>query len=210
MITVDVLEKVCTQILEEHEPTLKTGFSSLDDVLRDIDKSSLITIGARPAIGKACFMTNIMLNLLEQNKKCLFFSFEMSEKQLLKRLLAQIAEVNSMYLCSSGAIAQRKKELEKFVEAVNKIKDYTLTIFDDTKTNVKDIRKKVKENKPDYIFIDYLQRINIPNKKPRIEAMEEVMINLKKVAKENNCTIFLTSQLSNAVENRKNKRGLFY
>ena len=69
MIKKEVLEKVCENIFEEKPPVLQTGFKDLDIILSGVEKSSLITIGARPAMGKSSFATNIMLNLLEQNKK---------------------------------------------------------------------------------------------------------------------------------------------
>jgi replicative DNA helicase len=186
---------------------LQTGFKDLDTILSGAENSSLITIGARPAMGKTSFATNIMLNLLEQNKKCLFFSLEMSEEQAIKRLLGQIGEVDSMLLRNLDGILRRKQSVEKIAEALNKISKYDLTIIDDVH-NADGIKEQIEQIKPEFVFIDYLQLIDVPSKKPRSESFEKVMRDLKKIAKDNNCIIFMTSQLSRALESRCDKRPL--
>ena len=97
MIENEILGKVCSRILDEEEPVINTGFSDLDTMLQGIDKSSIITIGARPSMGKTSFMTTIMLNLLEQKKKCLYFSMEMSTEQQLQGYIAYINHVDSYF-----------------------------------------------------------------------------------------------------------------
>mgnify|MGYP002870140237 CR=1 FL=1 len=207
MIKKEVLEKLCEKIFEEKPPVLQTGFRDLDTILSGVENSSLITIGARPAMGKTSFATNIMLNLLEQNKKCLFFSLEMSEEQAIKRLLGQIGEVDSMLLRNLDGILRRKQSVEKIAEALNKISKYDLTIIDDVH-NADEIKEQIEQIKPEFVFIDYLQLIDVPSKKPRSESFEKVMRDLKKIAKDNNCIIFMTSQLSRAIESRCDKRPL--
>lgn len=207
MIKKEVLEKVYESIFEEKPPVLQTGFRDLDTILSGVENSSLITIGARPAMGKTSFATNIMLNLLEQNKKCLFFSLEMSEEQAIKRLLGQIGEVDSMLLRNPDGILRRKQSVEKIAEALNKISKYDLTIIDDVH-NADEIKEQIEQIKPEFVFIDYLQLIDVPSKKPRSESFEKVMRDLKKIAKDNNCIIFMTSQLSRAIESRCDKRPL--
>ena len=207
MIKKEVLEKVCENIFEEKPLVLQTGFRDLDTILSGVENSSLITIGARPAMGKTSFATNIMLNLLEQNKKCLFFSLEMSEEQAIKRLLGQIGEVDSMLLRNLDGILRRKQSVEKIAEALNKISKYDLTIIDDVH-NADEIKEQIEQIKPEFVFIDYLQLIDVPSKKPRSESFEKVMRDLKKIAKDNNCIIFMTSQLSRAIESRCDKRPL--
>ena len=117
----EVLEKVCEKIFEEKPHVLQTGFKDLDTILSGAENSSLITIGARPAMGKTCFMTNIMLNLLEQNKKCLFFSLELSEGLLIKRLLCQIGEVDYHLLQMPNEISKREKNVDKIMKALDKL-----------------------------------------------------------------------------------------
>ena len=207
MIKKDVLEKVYESIFEEKPPVLQTGFRDLDTILSGVENSSLITIGARPAMGKSNFATSIMLNLLEQNKKCLFFSLELSEGLLIKRLLCQIGEVDYHLLQMPNEISKREKNVDKIMKALDKLSKYDLTIYDEH-FNIEDIKEKIEQVKPEFVFIDYLQLIEVPPKKPRSESYEKVMRDLKKIAKDNNCIIFMTSQLSRAIESRCDKRPL--
>jgi replicative DNA helicase len=207
MIESEILERVCEDIFEEKPPVLETGFEDLDMILCGVIKSALITIGARPAMGKTSFMTTIMLNLFEHNKKCLYFSLEMSQEQLIKKLLCQIGEVDSQLLIMRGGILRREKSVEKIAEALNKISKYDLTIIDDSH-NTDEIKEQIEQLKPEFVFIDYLQLIDVPSKKPRPESFEKVMRDLKKIAKDNDCIIFMTSQLSRALECRMDKRPL--
>lgn len=207
MIKKEVLEKVCERIFEEKPPVLQTGFKDLDTILSGAENSSLIIIGARPAMGKSSFTTNIMLNLLEQNKKCLFFSLELSEGLLIKRLLCQVGEVDYHLLRMPNEISKREKNVEKIMKALDKLSKYNLTIYDEH-FNVEDIKEKIEQVKPEFVFIDYLQFLDVPAKKPRSESYEKVMKDLKKIAKDNNCIIFITSQLSRALESRCDKRPL--
>lgn len=207
MIKKEVLEKVCEDIFEEKPPVLQTGFKDLDIILSGVENSSIITIGARPAMGKSSFATNIMLNLLEQNKKCLFFSLELSEEEIIKRLLSQIGEVDAHLLKMPNEISKREKNVEKIAEALNKLTEYDLTISDNSHST-DEIKEQIEQVKPEFVFIDYLQLIDVPPKKPRSESFEKVMRDLKKIAKDNNCIIFITSQLSRALESRMDKRPL--
>ena len=207
MIKKDVLEKVYESIFEEKPPVLQTGFRDLDTILSGVENSSLITIGARPAMGKSNFATSIMLNLLEQNKKCLFFSLELSEGLLIKRLLCQIGEVDYHLLQMPNEISKREKNVDKIMKALDKLSKYDLTIYDEH-FNIEDIKEKIEQVKPEFVFIDYLQLLDVPPKKPRSESFEKVMRDLKKIAKDNNCIIFMTSQLSRAIESRCDKRPL--
>ncbi|MBQ3640495.1 DnaB-like helicase C-terminal domain-containing protein [bacterium] len=207
MIDNEILGKVCSKIFDEQEPVLKTGFKDLDFILSGIEKNALITVGARPAMGKTSFITTILLNLLEQNKKCLFFSMEMSTEQLIKRLLCQISEVDAHLLNMPEEISKRKQSVEKITMAIETLSKYDLTITDGT-FNIEKIREEIEQNKPEYVFIDYLQLINVPEKKPRSESFEKIMLDLKHIAKDNNCMIFISSQLSRALECRCDKRPL--
>lgn len=208
MIENEILEKVCKQIFEEKPPVLQTGFRDLDIILSGVENSSLLTIGSRPAMGKTAFATSIMLNLLEQNKKCLFFIFDMSEEELIKRLVAQIAEVDAFLLGHNPKeISKRAQSAEKIKEALEKLSKYDLTIQDNI-LNIQEIREQIEQHKPEFVFIDYLQLIDVPLKRPRSESFEKVMKELKQIAKDNNCIIFITSQLSRASECRCDKRPL--
>lgn len=205
MIDKEILEKTFKQITEEKTNMLITGFRDLDAVLSGVEKGVLITIGGRPAIGKTAFMTSILYNFLKQDKKCLLFSLEMSTSQYLKMLIAQISEIGLFSLNNPNVLDDKNKEEIK--TALDIISSCDLSIFDDT-YKIEEILSRIETEKPEYVFIDYLQLIDIPRKKQRSEAIANIILDLKKIAKQNNCIVFINSQLSRALESRCDKRPI--
>ncbi len=200
MIEKEILEKVTSQILEKKQPILQTGFSDLDSILSGLENSSIITIGARPSMGKTAFITAIMLNLLEQKKKCLLFSLEMSKSQFIKRLIPPITEIEAtkIYANQNQLNSQENNEI---TSAIEKISNFDLTIVD-TSADIEQIKEHIESIKPEIVFIDYLQLIKLPNDVERDFAISNFMKELKVIAKQNNCIVFITSQLSRKVERR--------
>ncbi len=205
MIEKELLEKVKNQILEPKDPLFQTGFRDLDLLLASIEKSSIITIGARPAMGKTSFAISVMLKLLEQNKKCLFFSLDMSKSYFIKRIIPPLAEIDFSRLNNNTEL--NEKEKEKISSAFDKLSKFNLTIIDGVQ-KIEGIKEKIEQEKPEIVFIDYLQLIDTPVKKQRNDAIEDIMRSLKDIAKDNNCIIFVLSQLSRAIESRCDKRPM--
>ena len=205
MIDKEILDKTFKQITEENRNALATGFQDLDILLSWVEKGNLIVIGGRPAMGKTAFMTSILYNLLKSDKKCIVFSLEMSINQYLKRLIAQVGEIDLFSLNNNELLNDRKNEEIK--TALDIISSFDLTVFDD-KYKIDEIRNKIETEKPEYVFIDYLQLLETPRKKQRSEAITNIMLDLKQTAKENNCIIFISSQLSRALETRYDKRPM--
>lgn len=208
MIEQNILKIVKAQILEEKQPILQTGFSDLDGILSGLENSSIITIGARPSMGKTAFITAIMLNLLEQKKKCLLFSLEMSKSQFIKRLITPITEIEAtkIYANQNQFNSQENNEI---INAIEKISNFDLTIVDNS-TNIEQIKEYIESIKPEFVFIDYLQLINLPNDVERDFAISNFMKELKTIANQNNCIIFITSQVSRKVERRSLKWPMLY
>lgn len=205
MIDKEILEKTFKQITEEKTDMLITGFRDLDAVLSGVEKGDLITIGGRPAMGKTAFMTSILYNFLKQDKKCLLFSLKISTSQYLKRLIAQIGEIELFSLNNCKVLDDKNKEEIK--TALDIISSCNLSIFDDT-YKIEEILSRIETEKPEYVFVDYLQLFDTPRKKQRSEAITNIMLDLKQIAKENNCIIFISSQLSRALETRYDKRPM--
>ena len=205
MIDKEILDKTFKQITEENRNALATGFQDLDILLSGVEKGNLITIGARPAMGKTAFILSIMSNLLKQNKKCLLFSLEMSTSQIIKRLIAILGEIGLITMNHNKLLDDsQKSKIEYILTAISYL---NLTICDDIYT-IEGIRNKIAEERPEYVFIDYLQLMETPRKKQRSETITNIMLDLKQIAKENNCIIFISSQLSRALESRCDKRPM--
>lgn len=183
---------------------LKTEFEELDTLLIGVEKGSLITIGSRPAMGKSSFASSIMINLLKQEKDCLIFSFERSAEQLVLNLLANDGEINYLRL-KSGYLSN--KDWSNLADSMKNFMDYKLKIIDKNRS-LNNIKEQIENEKPEFVFIDYVQLIEYKTKRPRSEAMSIIVNELKTIAKDNNCIIFLISQLSRAVETRTDKRPM--
>lgn len=206
MLDEKLLQDVWDDLENQNKTLFETGFEDLDSVLGIQEKKgALITIGARPAMGKTTFMLSILENLLLKNKKCLYFSLEMSKEQLVKRVLFQMAEVSFVKSKLNNFVA---KDWEKLADAMNNLSKWDLCVDDSLAADTKEIELAIKELNPDVVFIDYLQLLEGKRKQDRFTQIEEIMKNLKRIAKEYGIVIFIASQLSRAPESRCDKRPL--
>ena len=201
----ELMESVEKSLFEEDVEFIKTGFTDLDYILKSAEKPSLITIGGRPSMGKTSFLTTVLINLLKQKKKCLFFTLDLSSQQLILRIISQLTEINCYYLKTDKE--QNLQNADKIYKAIGEIGEFDLKINDEH-LDMGSIKENIEKIKPDFVFIDYLQLIAIKSKKTRTEALEGVLNEFKRIAKSNNCTIFMTSSLSRALENRCDKRPM--
>lgn len=203
------LEKIIYDVYEnlkkDDEQCFETGFFDLDDFLRLEEKGILITIGARPAMGKTAFLYNIMENVSKMGKKCFLFSLEMSTKLVVKRLISQISEVDTIKLRTGN---MEQKDWDKIATAMSTLLELPISIDDSCSINIEEIESKIKEGKPDIVFIDYLQLFSNHKKMDRYTYIEHIMKELKRIADENKIIIFINSQLSRAIESRMDKRPM--
>ncbi len=178
---------------------IPTGFSKLDEITSGLNRSDLILIGARPAMGKTSFALNIARNVGMTGKKVIFFSLEMSNEQLASRVLSTEARVESHKL-RSGYISE--DEWMRLAEATDRLTKCNL-YFDDTSTiTVPDIKSKIKRTKDvDCIIIDYLGLMQSATKKEnRVQEITEITRSLKMLAKDLKIPVVCCAQLSRGPE----------
>lgn len=195
----EMLEKVYDRIINKSRNFVKTGFYDLDTFLAGVNDSAFITIGSRPSMGKTAFAMSLMENFIKNGKKCLFFSFEMSEEQFIQRLLIQYSETNALRVGYTNSTEADEINLKTAIDELSGL-DY---LVKDITSNIEEIEAQIEEYKPDYVFIDYLQLIPTPKKLQRVDAINEIMEKLKIIAQKKDAVIFVLSQLSRAVEARK-------
>lgn len=206
MLDKKLLQDVWEDLENQNKRFFKTGFEDLDCILGIQEKKgALITVGARPAMGKTTFMLSIMENILLKNKRCLYFSLEMSKEQVITRLLFQIAEISFI---KSKMNNMNEKDWEKLSAAMNNLLMWDLKIDDNSILKTEEIETAIKEQQPDVVFIDYLQLMDGKRKQDRCTQIEEIIKDLKRIAKENGVVIVIASQLSRAVENRYDKHPM--
>ena len=184
----------------------KTGFDDLDEIINiPQDTGAVITIAGRPAMGKSSMMLSIMENILSIGKKCLFLSLEFNSERIIQRLLSMGTEISSVKILSGNLTPDDLSKIEKQIDV---LMNWDLVIDDTTGITTDEIEKKISKVKPDVVFIDYLQLIHSEKKQDRNFQIESILGDLKRISKENNILIFMSSQLSRGLESRLDKRPL--
>lgn len=185
-----------------------TGYIDLDKITNGFQKSDLIIIAGRPGMGKTAFALNIALNAASKyDKSTAVFSLEMSSGQLVQRLLASEARVESSKL-RSGRL--NMDEWTKLAEVAGRLNDYKIYIDDTPAISSLEIRAKCRrlkrEGNLDLIIVDYLQLMSSTKGDNREQQISEMSRSLKALAKELNVPVIALSQLNRSVEGRTDKR----
>lgn len=201
----DTLKKITGENKELYKG-VPTGFSELDRILTGLNRSDLILIGARPAMGKTSFALNVARNVAAVSKrKTLFFSLEMTKEQLAMRVLGTEARVSSMKM-RNGQISQ--DEWIRLGEAAGVLNDCELYFDDSTNITVPEMKAKTRRlGGVECVFIDYLGLIRSGGSRGsrpenRVQEVGEITRNLKMMAKDLNIPVVCCSQLSRNVEGR--------
>lgn len=175
------------------------GFSKLDEITSGLNRSDLILIGARPAMGKTSFALNIARNVGMTGKKVVFFSLEMSNEQLASRVLSTEARVESNKFRSGKISGDEWMRIAEAAERLTKCNLY----FDDTSSiTVPEIKSKIKRAKDvDCIIIDYLGLMDSAEKKEnRVQEITGITRGLKMLAKDLKIPVVVCAQLSRGPE----------
>lgn len=186
---------------EGKEDGVKTGFEDIDKIVSCLPKKNMIVLAARPSVGKTALALNIAKNVItsKDNKPVLFFSLEMSCKDIWKRLLSDLTGISSKKFgtnfCDSDAL----------VKKIGEIKNLPLFMDETPVTTIFEIKAKAKyfnkKNPLGLIIIDYLQLINGSDKRiPREQQIAEISKGVKSMAKELDVPVLVLSQLNRAAE----------
>lgn len=207
IIVNDVYNKL-SQITGEDKEKYKgipSGFGMLDKYLTGLNKSDLILIGARPAMGKTSFALNLAQNIsMNARKRCVFFSLEMTKEQLAERLLSAQAGVESQKL-RTGELTN--DEWVRLGNAAGQFNEVELYLDDTSSITVPEIKSRIRRMKNvDAIVIDYLGLVSSATKKEnRVQEVSEITRNLKMLAKDLDIPVICCAQLSRGTEGHGNK-----
>jgi replicative DNA helicase len=191
-----------------------TGFTALDNVLAGFQKSDLIILAARPSMGKTTFALDIARNAAIKYKKSVgIFSLEMSDQQLVDRLLAAEAGVDSWKL-RTGKL-KSDQEFEAVQAAMARLSEASIHIDDQPGNNILKMRSSARrlhnEHSLDLLIVDYLQLMSPTSTKASdsmVQQVTEISRSLKILARELDVPVVALSQLSRAVEQRGGKPRL--
>lgn len=186
-----------------------TGFFDIDKMLGGLQPSDLLIIAGRPGMGKTGFLLSAVKNAaLNHKKHVAVFSLEMSNEQLVQRLIAQETGINSTRL-RSGKLAADEWLL--FTQAIEVLTDTHIFLDDTPALTPLQLRTKCRrlhlEYKLDLIVVDYLQLMTGDlRSNNRVQEVSDISRNLKILARELNVPVLAAAQLSRAVEQRSDKR----
>lgn len=188
-----------------------TGYLDLDALLSGLQPSSLVIVGARPAMGKTSFALGMVAHAaLEAQRPVLMFSLEMSAEELSQRILCAEARVDASRARTGRLDGDDWKRISK---AIGRLGEATIWIDDNPSVTVMEIRAKARRLKSQVgdlglIVIDYLQLIKPPANTSKNWALVvgDIVRELRDLAGELDLPIILLSQLNRSVESRDNKR----
>jgi replicative DNA helicase len=187
---------------------LPTGFFDLDNILAGLQKSDLIILAARPSMGKTALALDIALNAARITKIPIgIFSLEMSQDQLVDRLICSQANVD-LWKMRTGRLSEKEDDddFPKIGHAMAVLSEAPIFIDDSAIINIMEIRTKCRRLQAEHglglIIIDYLQLMESRKNENRVQEIAEITRSLKGIARELNIPVLALSQLSRAVESR--------
>jgi replicative DNA helicase len=186
-----------------------TGLYDLDKLLGGLQKSDLLIVAGRPGMGKTGFLLSVAKNAAQKHKKHVaIFSLEMSNEQLVQRLIAQETGIDTQKL-RTGKLNDHEWEL--FTDATEVLSDTHIWLDDTPAITPLQLRTKCRrlhmEYSLDLVIVDYLQLMGGDTRNDnRVQEVSNISRSLKVLARELNVPVLTAAQLSRAVEQRTDKR----
>ena len=185
-----------------------TGFRDLDSKLAGMQNSNLIILASRPGQGKTSMALNIAQYVaVSAGLPVGIFSLEMSQEELVDRLLVGQADIDAWKL-KTGRLDER--DFDKLSLAMGELAEAPIFIDDTPGITISEMRTKARrlqvEHGLKFLIVDYLQLIKGRNLENRVQEVSEISQQLKNLARELKVPVLAISQLSRAVEQRGTKR----
>ncbi len=207
----ETLQMINELTLSDGEITgVTTGLETVDNKLSGLQKSQLILLAARPAMGKTALGLTIAWNACKEDKSVAFFSLEMSTYQLNQRLLSMVSMVNLENIIS-GSI--RDEDWQLLIHATKEITSKDIYVDETPGITLSEMRSKLKRLKAesglDLVVIDYLQLMQADGRQEnRQNEIASISRGLKSLSKELNCPILSLAQLSREADKRADHKPI--
>lgn len=187
---------------------IPTGFKDLDNKLAGLQDSNLIIFAARPGMGKTSFALNIAQHAsVNAGQPVGIFSLEMSQEELVDRLLVAQADIDAWKL-KTGRLDDR--DYDKLSHAMGILAEAPLFIDDTPGISISEIRTKARRLQAEHglrlVIVDYLQLVHGRNLENRVQEVSEISQSLKNLARELKVPVLALSQLNRSVESRGVKK----
>jgi len=183
--TIDVLAKMDAD--KDKEAEFPLGLIGLDNMIR-IERGDVMIIGAESSFGKTSLAMNFAMN---QKKRVLICSLEMTKEQLIKRMISSVGRINSNRIRLGCLDAE---DWNSATGAIKILQDKNIILAD--VSNLRQVQELIFKYSPDMVIIDYLQLIQSSIKGSRTEIVGELSRQVKQIARENKVAMILLSQLS--------------
>lgn len=216
-IQIDPVVKQAVEILQKAAANkggltgIPTGYAKLDDYTSGWQRSDLVIIAGRPAMGKTSFALSLAKNIaVDYDTPIAFFSLEMNNVQLVNRLISNVCEIEGKKILNGQLDDEEWKRLDK---NVRKLQAAPIYIDDTPGMSIFELRTKarrlVREKGVQVIMIDYLQLMNANGARfgSRQEEVSTISRSLKGLAKELDIPVLALSQLNRTVEGREGIDG---
>lgn len=184
---------------------MPSGLIDLDKIIWGLHKKELLTIGARPSIGKSSLAVQLALNLNNEHHNVLFISLEMSKEQIVERMFCNLTGTNNMDLREGKIAEELKDRIPCFARMASEM---PMLVVDNCGYNFQDVEKLIveMEPRPDVVFLDYIQMISQGRHSSKSMAVEEYFRKLKELSVTYNFSMVVLSQIKRMDEKRQNKR----
>ena len=211
----DILESVEYELQNagtNKQNIVKTGFKEIDEKIKGFKQGDLIIVAGRPGMGKTTWALNIATNNIFAGKTVLIFSLEMTNEQLIKKIISSESGLTTDKMLSGE---MNEADWKVFTDFKKKLSKTNLYVYDKSPITIETMINKTKSIQAvkniDLIVVDYLQLLMTSNKAPsnsdsRTASMTYISNLLKGLAKDIGCPLISLSQLNRGVESRTDKR----
>jgi replicative DNA helicase len=188
---------------------IRTGYHDLDKITAGFQRSDLIVIAGRPAMGKSALAVNIAETAAIKDKRSVaIFSMEMAAEQLTTRMMSSLANINQQKVKTGELDGD---DWVRFTSTVGILKETKMFIDDTPALTPAELRARCRrisrEHGLDLVVVDYLQMMQVAGTaENRATEISEISRSLKSMAKELNIPVIALSQLNRSVESRQDKR----
>lgn len=207
------IEHLITELETEIEPGI-LSYPKVDDILGGgMFGGMLITIGARPGVGKTAYAINLAMEAMRRQPDLAvdFFTLEMSKIQMVKRFISRMCEINSMKF-RNPKLTLKEHEKAKVTASGFSLLESDLRVHD-SMFHIREIERQIRrrhyeaKGKPYIAFVDYLGLVEASDtRQPRHIQVGEITRALKILTNELNIPVVLLSQLNRGIESRQDKK----
>ena len=183
------------------------GYKPLDDLTGGMTKGEITVVAGRPGHFKSTMTINIVSNLLNRGQKVLVFNREMSNVEMMKKLIIIESQTLSYHTMRMGDFNESdKKELESAKNIITE-KYKNLIMYDDV-FDIDRAMREIRKHRPDVVVDDYIGLIDVIGVEDNRLRIDNIMKQYKRAAKTYGMAAILVSQLNRACEDRSNKRPI--